>query len=111
MREAEAEYVGAASRTAFPLVSKPLRCLAQFIKMLGGDVDSAVEPADRPAVKVEAVEHGLVAQRGKELVLFDEGQAVEDALAAVVEGQVQPVAVKRVGGYDPFQNVFLFHIA
>ena len=79
--------------------------------MLGGDVDGAVEPAHRPAVEVEAVEHGLVAQRGKELVLLDERQAVEDALAAVVEGQVQPVAVKRAGGCDPFQNVFLFHIA
>ena len=73
--------------------------------MLGGDVDGAVEPADRPAVEVEAVEHGLVAQRGKELVLLDERQAVEDALAAVVEGQVQPVAVKRAGGCDPFQSV------
>ena len=79
--------------------------------MLGGDVDGAVEPADRPAVEVEAVEHGLVAQRGEEMVLLDEWQAVEYALAAVVEGQVQPVAVKRVGGCDPFQNVFLFHIA
>ena len=73
--------------------------------MLGGDVDGAVEPADRPAVKVEAVEHGLVAQRGKELVLLDERQAVEDALAAVVEGQVQPVAVKCAGCCDPFQSV------
>ena len=73
--------------------------------MLRGDVDAAVEPADRPAVEVEAVEHGLVAQRGKELVLLDERQAVEDALAAVVKGQVQPVAVKCAGGCDPFQNV------
>ena len=79
--------------------------------MLGGDVDGAVEPANRPTVEVEAVEHGLVAQRGKELVLLDERQAVEDALAAVVEGQVQPIAVKRSGGCDPFQNVLLFHIA
>ncbi len=38
--------------------------------MLGGDVDGAVEPADRPAIEVEAVEHGLVAQWGKELVLL-----------------------------------------
>lgn len=73
--------------------------------MLGGDVDGAVKPADRPSVEVEAVEHGLVAQRGKELVLLDERQAVEDALAAVVEGLVQPVAVKRAGGCDPFQSV------
>ena len=79
--------------------------------MLGGDVDGAVKPAYRPAVKVEAVEHSFVAQRGKELVLLDERQAVEDALAAVVKGQVQPVAVKCAGGCDPFQNVLLFHIA
>ena len=73
--------------------------------MLGGDVDGAVEPADRPAIEVEAVEYGLVAQRGKERVLLNERQAVEDALAAVGEGQVQLVAVKRAGGCDPFQSV------
>ena len=77
--------------------------------MLRGDVDAAVEPADRPAVKVEVVEHGLVAQRGKELVFLDKRQAVEDALAAVVEGQVQPVVVECAGGCDPFEFVRLFH--
>ena len=45
------------------------------------------------------------------MVLLDEWQAVEDVLAAVVEGQVQPVAVKRAGGCDPFQNVLLFHLS
>jgi len=67
---------------------KYLRRDPHLIKMLRSDVDGAVEPADRPAVEVEAVEHGLVAKRGKELVLLDERQAVKDALAAVVEGQV-----------------------
>ena len=38
--------------------------------MLWGNVDGAVEPADRPAVEIEAVEHSFVAQRGKELVLL-----------------------------------------
>ena len=38
--------------------------------MLGGDVDGAVEPAYRPAVEVEAVEHSFVTKRGKELELL-----------------------------------------
>ena len=77
--------------------------------MFGGDVHSTVEPADRPTVKVEVVEHCPVAQRGKEIVLLNERQAVEDALAAIIEGQVQPVAVKCMGGCNPFQRVCLFH--
>ena len=83
-----------------------LRSLAQLIKMLRGNVYAAVEPADRPAVEVEAVENGFVSKRGKELVLLDEWQAVEDALAAVVKGQVQPIVVKRAGCCYPFQFVF-----
>ena len=54
--------------------------------MLRGNVYAAVEPADRPAVEVEAVENSFVSKRGKELILLEERQAVEDALAAVVEG-------------------------
>ena len=73
--------------------------------MLGSDVDGATEPTDSPAVEVETIEHVLVAQRGKKLVLLNERQAFEYALAAVVKGQVQPVVVKRVGGCDPFQNI------
>ena len=77
--------------------------------MFGGDVDATVEPADRPSVKVEAFEHGSVAQRSKELILLNEWQAVEDALTAIIEGQVQPIAVKGTGSGDPFEFVFLFH--
>ena len=111
-REAAPTSSALASRPCVYIrLKKLLRRHAQLVKMFGGDVDGAVEPAHRPAVKVEAVEHGLVAQRGKELVLLDERQAVEDAFAAVVEGQVQPIAVKRAGGCDPFQNVLLVHIA
>jgi hypothetical protein len=32
--------------------------------MFGGDVNAAVEPANRPSVKVETVEHSSVAQWG-----------------------------------------------
>ena len=62
--------------------------------MFGGDVHSAVKPANRPPVKVEMAEHDPVTQRSKELVLLNEGQAVEDALTAIIEGQVQPIAIK-----------------
>ena len=79
--------------------------------MLRGDVDGAVKPADRPPVKVNAFEHVLVAKRGKYLVLLNERQAVEDALTAVVESQVKSIAFKCAGGCDPFQFIFLFHIA
>ena len=77
--------------------------------MFGSNVHSTVKPADRPSVKVETVEHGFVAQRGKELVLLNEWQAVEDALTAIIEGQVQPIAIKGTGGCNPFEGVFLFH--
>ena len=77
--------------------------------MFGGDVYSAVEPADRPTIKADAVEYFFVAQRGKELVLLYKRQTIEDALTAVIERQVQPVAVKRAGGNDPFQFVLYFH--
>ena len=87
-REAAPTFSASTPRPAFAFVSEPIRRLAQLVKMLGGDVDGAVEPADRPAVEVEAVEHGLVAQRGKELVLLDERQAVKNTLATIVEGQV-----------------------
>jgi len=48
--------------------------------MLRGYVNGAVEPADRSAVEVEALKHGIVAQWSKELVLLDERQAVEDRM-------------------------------
>jgi hypothetical protein len=48
------------------------------------------------------VEHSSVAQWGKELILLNERQAVEDALAAIIEGQVQPIAIKGAGGCNPF---------
>jgi hypothetical protein len=49
--------------------------------MLGGDVHSAIEPGDSPAVEGEAGEHVLVAQRGEKRVLIDERLAVEDDAA------------------------------
>ena len=70
--------------------------------MFGGDVHSAVEPANRPSVKVKTVEHDPVTQRSKELVLLNEGQAVEDSLTAIIEGQVKPIAIKGAGGCNPF---------
>ena len=73
--------------------------------MFGSDVDATVKPADRPSVEVETVEHGPVAQRGKELVLLNEWQAVEDALTAIIEGQVQPIAIKGTGGCNPFLRI------
>ncbi len=76
--------------------------MPHLVKMFGGDVNAAVEPANRPSVEVDAVEHGSVAQWGKELILLNERQAVEDALAAIIEGQVQPIAIKGAGGCNPF---------
>ncbi len=60
--------------------------MPHFVKMFRGDVDAAVEPADSPAVKFKVIEHSLVAKWGKDLILFNEWQAVEDALAPIVEG-------------------------
>ena len=76
--------------------------MPHLIKMLGGDVNAAVEPANRPSVKVEMVEHSSVAQWGIELILLNERQAVEDAFAAIIEGQVQHIAIKGAGGCNPF---------
>lgn len=76
--------------------------MPHLVKMLGGDVNAATEPANRPSVKVEMVEHCSVAQWGKELIFLNERQAVEDALAAIIEGQVQPIAIKGAGGCNPF---------
>ena len=56
--------------------------MPHLVKMFGGDVNAAVEPANRPSVKVETVEHG--------------------SLAAIIEGQVQPIAIKGAGGCNPF---------
>ena len=86
-----------------------LRSHTHLVKMFRGNVYSAVEPANRPSVKADAVEYFFVAQRGKELVLLNERQTIEDALTAVIERQVKPVAVKRAGGNDPFQFVLYFH--
>ena len=71
--------------------------------MFGCDIHGAVEPCDRPAVEREAGEHLFVAQWGKELVLIDEWQAVEDDTAAVVKVQFQQVVAHDAGGGDPFQ--------
>ena len=38
--------------------------MPHLVKMFGGDVNAATEPANRPSVKVETVEHCSVAQRG-----------------------------------------------
>ena len=76
--------------------------MPHLVKMFGSDVNAAVKPANRPSVKVETIEHCSVAQWGKELILLNERQAVEDALAAVIEGQVQPIAIKGAGGCNPF---------
>lgn len=77
--------------------------MPHLVKMFGGNVNAAVEPANRPSVEVDAVEYGSVAQWGKELILLNERQAVENALAAIIEGQVQPIAIKGTGGCNPFQ--------
>ena len=76
--------------------------MPHLVKMFGGDVNAAVEPANRPSVKVEMVEHNSIAQWGKELILLNERQAVEDTLAAIIEGQVQPIAINGTGGCNPF---------
>ncbi len=76
--------------------------MPHLVKMFGGDVNAAVEPTNRPSVKVETVEHCSVAQWGKELILLNERQAVEDALAAIIESQVQPITIKGAGGCNPF---------
>jgi len=76
--------------------------MPHLIKMFGGDVNASVKPANRPSVKVETIEHCSVAQWGKELILLNERQAVEDTLAAIIEGQVQPIAIKGTGGCNPF---------
>ena len=76
--------------------------MPHLVKMFGSDVNAAVEPANRPSVKVETIEHCSVAQWGKELILLNERQAVEDTLAAIIEGQVQPIAIKGTGGCNPF---------
>lgn len=76
--------------------------MPHLVKMLGCNVHCAVEPANRPSVKVETIEHCSVAQWGKELILLNERQAVEDALTAIIEGQVQPIAIKGTGGCNPF---------
>ena len=86
-----------------------LSCYTILIKMFRGNIQSAVKPADRPAVKIKTSENVFVAQRGKELVLLNKRQTIEDALTAVIEGQVKPVAVKRAGGNNPFQSVLYFH--
>ena len=65
-------------------------------KNFGGDVHSAIEPGDSPAVEGEAGEHVLVTQRGEELVLIDERLAVEDDTAAVVEVQLQQGTLSRL---------------
>ena len=76
--------------------------MPHLVKMFGSYVDAAIEPADCPSVKVETFEHCSVAQWGKELILLNERQAVEDTLAAIIEGQVQPIAIKGAGGCNPF---------
>jgi len=71
--------------------------------MFGSYVDAAIEPADCPSIKADAVEYFFVAQGGKELILLNERQAVEDTLAAIVEGKVQPIVIECMGGCDPFE--------
>ena len=77
--------------------------------MLWGNVYTAVEPADRPAVEGEVVEHGFVSQWSEKRVLLDKGLTIEDALAAVVESQAQCIAVHKAGCRNPFQFILLFH--
>ena len=71
-----------------------LSCYTILIKMFRGNIQSAVEPADRPAVKIKTSENVFVAQRGKEFIFLNEGQTVENALTAVIESQMQPIVVK-----------------
>ena len=86
-----------------------LSCYTILIKMFRGNIQSAVKPADRPAVKIKTSENVFVAQRGKELIFLNEGQTVENALTAVIESQMQPIVVEETGSCDPFQFVCLFH--
>ena len=86
-----------------------LSCYTILIKMFRGNIQSAVKPADRPAVKIKTSENVFVAQRGKEFIFLNEGQTVENALTAVIESQMQPIVVKKTGSCDPFQFVYLFH--
>ena len=86
-----------------------LSCYTILIKMFRGNIQSAVEPADRPAVKIKTSENVFVTQRGKEFIFLNEGQTVENALTAVIESQMQPIVVEETGSGDPFQFVYLFH--
>ena len=86
-----------------------LRGHTHLIKMFGGNVHGAVEPANSPSIKANAVEYFFVAQGGKEFVLLNEWQTVEDTLATIVESQMQPIVIKRTGSSNPFQFVFYFH--
>ena len=92
------------------MILKTLCGFPHLIKILGRNVNGAVEPCDRPAVEGEVGEHVLVTQRGEELVLIDERLTVEDDAATVVEVQLQQVVAHDAGGSDPFQSVFLFHV-
>lgn len=56
--------------------------------MFWGDIQSAIKPADRPAVESKTGEYILIAQGGKDFVLHNEWQAVEYALTAIIEGQI-----------------------
>ena len=49
------------------------------------------------------LEYILIAQGSKNLVLLNEWQAVEYAHTAIIEGQIQPILIKCLSGYDPFQ--------
>ena len=60
--------------------------MPHLIKMLWGDVNATVKPTNRPAIEVEAIEYCFVAKWGKELIFFNEWQAVKNALAPIVEG-------------------------
>ena len=76
--------------------------MPHLVKMLWGDVYTTVKPANSPAVKIKVIEHSLVAKRGKELIFFYEWQAVEDAMASIVESQVQTVVIECMGCCYPF---------
>ena len=82
---------------------------AIFVKMLWGDVDGASKPGYGPTVKADAFKHRLVAQGSEDCILLYQGQAVEDATASVVEGETEPVVVKRLGSCDPFEFIVLSH--
>ena len=82
---------------------------AIFVKMLWGYVDGASKPGYGPTVKADAFKHCLVAQGSEDCILLNQGQAVEDATASVVEGETEPVVVKRLGSCDPFEFIVLSH--